>query len=185
MAVPVLLKIGDTEIDVHRRYTEGGFTAVPLKKVSVARSQSGKLFVNNLYEKYTIKMKGLAQELFEDLRFEYRKTSFIDLLSIVNRKEKFNGDGSTTVFTLSRRQRLDDTDALPVAFNPPGVTVTGLTFSNSVNGGLVTFVSPPASGTDNIEVVYFPIINGSITEMSDDFNQFRDEENWDLTFEEE
>ena len=185
MAVPILLKIGDTEISIHRRYTEGSFTATPLKKVSVARSQSGKLYVNKLYEKYTVKMKGIAQELFEDLRFEYRKTSFIDLLSIVNRKEKFDGDGSTTTFILSRRQRLDDTDALPIAFSPPGVTITGVTFSNTISGGEVVFVSPPASGTNNIEVVYFPIINGSITEMNDDFNQFKDEERWDLTFEEE
>ena len=184
MSIPDII-LGDVTINVHRRLPSNAFTATPIKKVSVQRSQDGTLFTQKLYEKYTISMRGLAQELYPALRFEYRKTDFIDLFSIVNRLEKLSGDGSTSVFTLSRRQRLDDSEALPLVFTPPGVTITsGLTLSNTATVGQIEFPSPPASGTNNIEVIYFPIINGSITDMNDNWNQFRGEETWDLTFEE-
>ena len=185
MAVPITLKLGDITIEVLRRLPSNAFTATPVKKSSVQRSQDGTLFTQKLYEKYTISMRGLAQELYPELRFEYRKTDFIDLFSIANRLEKLSGDGSTTIFTLSRRQRLDDTDALPLVFNPPGITITsGLTLSNTATVGQIEFPSPPASGTNNIEVIYFPIINGAVSEMNSNWNQFRGEETWDLTFEE-
>ena len=184
MSIPDII-LGDVTINVHRRLPSNAFTATPIKKVSVQRSQDGTLFTQKLYEKYTISMRGLAQELYPDLRFEYRKTDFIDLFSIVNRLEKLSGDGSTSVFTLSRRQRLDDSEALPLVFTPPGVTITsGLTLSNTATVGQIEFPSPPASGTNNIEVIYFPIINGTISEMNANWNQFRGEETWDLTFEE-
>lgn len=182
---PVELKIGDTTIGTHKRLPDFGFTATPNKQVSVQRSQTGKLFVNKLYEKYTIEISGLSQEQFEDLRFEFRKDVFIDLLSLVKRKEVFSGDGSTTIFFTSRRMRLDDVILIPPeAFTPPGVTVTGITFSNTATQGKLNFVTPPASGTDNVVVEYFPIINGTITDMTSNFDWTRDEETWSLNFEE-
>ncbi len=184
MSIPDII-LGDVTINVHRRLPSNAFTATPIKKSSVQRSQDGTLFTQKLYEKFTISIRGLAQELYPDLRFEYRKTDFIDLFSIVSRLEKLSGDGSTSVFTLSRRQRLDDSEALPLVFTPPGTTITsGLTLSNTATVGQIEFPSPPASGTNNIEVIYFPIINGSISDMNSNWNQFRGEETWDLTFEE-
>jgi hypothetical protein len=182
---PAELKMGDTVIGTHKRLPGFSFTASPTKAQSIQRSQTGKLYTNKLYEKYTINISGLSQEQFEDLRFEFRKDVFIDLLSIVKRKEVFSGDGSTTIFFTSRRMRLDDFILIPPeAFHPPGITVTGITFSNTATAGKLDFVSPPASGTDNIVVEYYPIINGIISEMTSTFDWTRDEENWNLTFEE-
>ena len=182
---PAELKIGDTVIGTHKRLPEFSFTANPKFGQSNRRSQDGTLYTNRLYEKYTIDISGLAQEQFEELRFEFRKDVFIDLFSIVRRKEVFSGDGSTTIFFTSRRMRLDDIVLLaPVAFHPPGTTIAGITFSNTATAGKLDFVTPPASGTDNIVVEYYPIINGIISEMTSTLDWTTDEETWNLTFEE-
>ncbi len=182
---PSELKIGDTVIGTHKRLPEFSFTANSKKAQSIQRSQDGTLYTNKLYEKYTIDITGLSQEQFEDLRFEFQKDVFIDLLSIVKRKEVFSGDGITTIFFTSRRMRLDDIVLLaPEAFHPPGTTITGITFSNTATTGKLNFVTAPASGTDNIVVEYYPIVNGIIAEMTSTFDWTTDEESWNLTFEE-
>lgn len=177
------IKIGDTTIVPIRRLPGSAFTANAILRRSTNRSQSGKLFVQTLFERYEVGINGLSQELYADIREEYERDEFIDLFFITDRKEVFSGDGSQVDFFTTRRVRLDDTLILPKAEHPIGVDDTGdATFVNEAARCKVTFGTPPASGTNNIAIRYFPIIKGVITELSSEFEWATDEETWSLTF---
>jgi hypothetical protein len=63
--------------------------------------------------------------------------------------EKFNGSGACTVFTLTRD--IDDPNYLEVVVG--GVQQTPYD-SYTVTNGLITFVTPPILGTNNVVVIY-------------------------------
>ncbi len=182
------LKIGDTTLAPLQRMGNPGFTASPTKVINGQRSQSGRLFTNELYTKYTIKVSGLALDLQEDLRREYERSDPIDLFSIVNRLEVFDADGTNAVFLTSRRLRLDDNNALPVAEHPIGTVVTAVTFTSAAGAtqGSFTFItgSTPSAGSQNVGVRYFPIFSGQILEFDSDYTWSEDEETYNLVFEE-
>ena len=63
--------------------------------------------------------------------------------------EKFNGSGACTTFTLTRS--VSDPNYLEVVVS--GVQQTPIDNYN-VSNGVITFVTPPALGTNNVVVIY-------------------------------
>ncbi len=179
--------IDDVTIVPVRRLPTSAFTANLVLRQSNARSQSGKLFVQTLFKKYTIRINGLSQELFEDLRRVHESAAFVDLFSIANRKEVFTGDGSTTEFFTTRRIRIDDGDVAAIVENPAGsvISPSNLTITNTSTRGSVVFdLGAPTNGS-SIVVRYFPIVRGVITVFESTLNWVRGEEVWSLIFEED
>lgn len=186
MGVPNII-IDDVTIQPLRRLPSSSHTANLVLRQSSVRSQSGKLFVQTLFKKYTIALNGLSQELYEDLRRVHESSTFVDFFTIVNRKEVFTGDGTTTEFFTTRRIRIDDGDVAPIVETPPGTVISPstLTITNTATRGSVVFdLGPPAIGV-SIVVRYFPIVRGVITVFDSSLNWVRGEETWSLIFEEE
>ena len=77
-------------------------------------------------------------------------------------KDTRSGDGSTTVFTLSKPSRTNDVDVFVenVRQEP--------TVAYSVSGTTLTFTEAPASGTDNIYVIHRVQASQSLTVNTDD-----------------
>ena len=90
--------------------------------------------------------------------------------------DEFNGDGSTTAFTLTRT---------PAANNAANYAVFvdnvyqryGASYSYTVTGDVLTFTGAPASGTNNIQVIQLngvntlnTVANGSISRVKLDFD---------------
>jgi hypothetical protein len=182
--IPTLI-IGGVSISPTRHLPSTAFTAVAKKSLSFQRSQNGKLYSQRNYEKYSVKVQGLSQTLYEDLRYEYCQDAFIDLYSIANRKELFIANGATSQFLTSRRIRTDDGNTLATTENPVG-TVVSATYAVATGGtqGLVTITGSTPSNGSIIAVKYFPIINGQIVEMDSDYDWINDTESWSLRFEE-
>lgn len=183
--IPFLI-IGDVTLQPLQWTPSNSFTASATKKITLVRSQSGKLYSQKSYEKYSVKISGVAYNLFPELRRQYERDDFIDLYSIANREEIFSGTGLTKGFFTTRRVRTDDALLYPIV-HVAGVTASGITVSVAAGGtmGLITFTgSTPASGTNNIDVTYFPIINGQISEMESDWDWVKGSETWRLGFEE-
>lgn len=174
--------IGDTVVTPLRRLPSSSFTANVIKRQSTKRSQTGKLFAQVLFQKYEVEVSGLSPNLFEDLRRESERNEFIDLSFITNRKEFFSGDGSQTVFLTSRRMRLDDANVATIVEHPVGTTITTVTLANTATQGQVTFDTPPASGTKNIVIRYFPIVKGIITEFDSVWDWVVGEESYTFIF---
>ena len=185
MSIPTLI-IGGTEITVTRRLPASAFTASAKKALSFQRSQDGTLYSQKNYEKYSIRIRGLSQDLFEDLREEYQQDTFIDLYSIVNRKEVITAPGTTRLFLTSRRIRIDDDAAAVVVESPEDTVITGISISNPAGAtqGHVLFTGATPSLDDQVVVRYYPIIEGQIVDLPSDYDWVRDEETWDLLFEE-
>lgn len=178
--------IGDTVIDPRKRFPSSNFTANVIKRQSTKRSQTGKLFVQVLYQKYEVVVNGLNGNLFDDLRGEFERNDFIDLSMIVNRKEFFTGTGSQTVFLTSRRFRLDDLVNVGVIVeHPVGTVITAFTLLNLTTQGQVTFTVAPSAGSNNIVIRYFPIIKGVMTQFDSGYDWVQGEEDWSFTFFEE
>jgi len=178
--------IGDTVIDPRKRFPSSSFTANVIKRQSFKRSQTGKLFVQTLFQRYEVDVSGVKGDLFEDLRREFERDEFIDLSMIVNKKEFFSGTGSQTVFLTSRRLRLDDpTNVGVIVEHPVGTIITAFTLANTSTQGQVTFNAAPSSGSNNIVIRYFPIIKGIITEIDSTLDWVAGEESWSFTFFEE
>lgn len=77
-------------------------------------------------------------------------------------KDTLSGDGSTTVFTLSKPSRTNDVDVFVenVRQEP--------TVAYSVSGTTLTFTEAPASGTDNIYVIHRVQASQSLAVNTDD-----------------
>lgn len=183
--IPQLI-IGDVTLQPLRMLPSNNFTASASKKITMLRSQSGKLYSQKSYEKYSIRVSGIAYDLFPQLRRQWERDDFIDLYSISNREEIFSGDGITMSFLTTRRARTDDILLYPIV-HVAGATASGITVSVATGNtqGLITFTgATPAAGTNNIDITYFPIVNGQIAEMESEWDWVKGNETWRLTFEE-
>lgn len=182
-SIPYLI-IGSTTIQPLQMLPSESFQANPLKKLTLLRSQSGKLYSQKSWEKYIIRVSGLAYGLFPSLRHEYERDDFIDLYSIANRKEVFGASGTTNTFLTSRRIRRDDDLLTPIVL--VGGITTSSTFVSAAGTTQGSFT--PAGGLISagvqVEITYYPIINGQIGEMTNNWNWEKGEETWSLTFEE-
>ena len=186
MAAPISLIIGDLTVIPHKRLPSNAFTAAAHKQLSFQRAQNGKLYSQKNYEKYSVHVQGLAQDMFEDLRHEYQKDIFIDLHFISNRKETITAPGATRLFLTTRRLRTDSNDVLPEVESPSGTVITGVTFSNPLGAtqGYVLFTGATPALNDEVIVSYFPIISGQLVDMNSDYNWVDGTESWDCQFEE-
>lgn len=185
MAIPTL-KIGSLTIAPLQRLPSSKFTAVVKKVQTAQRSANGQLFINRQYSKYTVQISGLAQTLFEDLRYLHEQDGALDLYSLANRKEVFSPSGATTTFFTSRRVRLDDSAVPPSVEYPEGTVLASSTYSivNGVTNALLTFGSVLPAGTNTV-IRYYPIIRGYITDYpTADYAWDRGEESWSIVFEE-
>lgn len=185
MGIPTL-KIDTVSIDATRRLPQASFNIAPSKKQTVARAVTGRLFIQAQYEKYSIGIQGISQKTYPDLRTLYQEGNQVDLYSIVPRKETFSPSGSTNQFVTTRKIRTDDASANIVVQFPAGTPLVGASYSvlNLTNTGKVTTTFTPAVGSSTLLVYYYPIIQGYIQPMTATYDWVRDEETWDLTFEE-
>ena len=72
--------------------------------------------------------------------------------------QEFNGDGSTTVFTLNQTVTQED-----IVVSVDGVIQESVDAFTVPNGTNLTFTEPPSTGTGNIFVIYLGATDTSIT----------------------
>ena len=77
----------------------------------------------------------------------------------------FSGNGSTTVFTLSRPV-VSQNDVLVIVNN----VEQNPSIAYSVNGSTITFTSAPSSGTNNVYVRYISTVTQAIVPSSGSIN---------------
>ena len=181
----VTLKIGSLTISPLRRLPSSKYTAAPVRQRVLQRAESGRAFVFNTYTKYTVTITGLAQTLFEDLRYLYEQDSALDLYSIANRKEVIIPTGLTITYLTSRRVRLDEGAVTPKVEWPEGSVLASSTYSivNGTTNATITFGSVLPAGT-NAVIRFYPILTGYINTMTDDYDWVLDESSWNISFEE-
>lgn len=182
---PTLI-IGGLTISPLRRLPQSKKRVAPTRAQVIQRSQNGTLFIQRLFSKYSIPISGVAQTLFEDLRYIYEQDDPVDLYAIVNRKELLTITGLTNRYTTSRRIRIDENPVKAIVEYPEGVVMASsqYTITNTSSQGVVTFNSVLASGT-NAVIRYFPIIKGYITDFNDSsYDWTTDEETYAFNFEE-
>lgn len=180
------LKIGGLTITTLRRLPSSKFTAVPKKVQAAQRSQDGTLYVQRQYTKYNVTITGLAQTLYEDLRYLYEQDEALDLYSLANRKEVISPTGSTTTYFTSRRIRTDDSAVTARLEYPEGTVMASSTYSilNGATNATLTFNNTLPAGT-NVVIRYWPIIGGYFIDMpTADYDPWTDEESWSILFEE-
>jgi len=185
MAAFPTLKIGNLTIDPLHRLPDSKFTSAPVRTQTTVRTQTGRLVVQRQYTKYSVQITGLAQTLYEDLRYLNEQDAEIDLYSIANRKEVLTITGLTQTYFLTRRVRQDEDVVSAVVEWPEGTALAASTWSilNGSTNATLTFGSVLPAGT-NAVVRYFPILGGYITEFDSDYDYVQDEESWTLTFDE-
>ena len=90
--------------------------------------------------------------------------------------DEFNGDGSTTAFTLTRTPAANSAANYAV-FIDNIYQRYGSSYAYSVSGTTITFTSAPASGTNNIQVIQLngvntlnTVANGAISKAKLDFD---------------
>ena len=72
--------------------------------------------------------------------------------------QEFNGDGSTTTFTLNQTVTQED-----IVVSVDGVVQESVDAYTVPNGTTLTFTAAPSSGTGNIFVIYLGTSGGSVT----------------------
>jgi len=80
--------------------------------------------------------------------------------------DTFNGDGSTTAFTLSRTPSVGN-GANIIVFVEGVYQRYGASYSYTTSGGTLTFSAAPASGTNNIQVIQLAESNNVIDTVLD------------------
>ncbi len=90
--------------------------------------------------------------------------------------DEFNGNGSTTAFTLTRTPAANNAHNYVVFINNVYQRY-GSSYAYTVSGATITFTSAPPSGTNNIQVIQLngvntlnTVANGSITKVKLDFD---------------
>jgi hypothetical protein len=90
--------------------------------------------------------------------------------------DEFNGNGSTTVFTLTRTPAANNAHNY-VVFIDNVFQRYGSSYAYTVTGATITFTSAPPSGTNNIQVIQLngvntlnTVANGAISKAKLDFD---------------
>ena len=90
--------------------------------------------------------------------------------------DEFNGNGSTTAFTLTRTPAANNAHNY-VVFIDNVFQRYGSSYAYTVSGATITFTSAPPSGTNNIQVIQLngvntlnTVANGSISKVKLDFD---------------
>lgn len=187
MALIPPLIIGDLTIDPTRRLPDAKFSTAPTKSQASLRTEDGSLFIFSRFTKYSVKITGLSQRGYDDLRYLYEQDDALSLYSIVRRKEVLTMTGVTLYYT-TRQIRTDDASVTAQVEWPEGTVLTSGTYtlvgSTTTNRGAVIFNSAIPAGQE-VVIRYFPIISGYILSMDQaDYDWTQDEESWGLTFEE-
>ena len=178
--------IGSLTLGVLQRLPSSRFTPTAKIQKKATRAEDGTMFSSRGWEKYSVAITGLAQDSFEDLRYEYQRTDAIDLYFIAPRKELLSPSGSTNNMFVSRRFRLDDADFYPIVQYPVGTSLPAAsrTFANTTLYGQVALTFTPVAGTNTFLVKYYPIIAGEIMSLDTDYEWNEDSESYSLVFEE-
>ena len=82
--------------------------------------------------------------------------------------QEFNGDGSTTTFTLNQTVTQED-----IVVSVDGVVQESVDAYTVPNGTTLTFTAAPSSGTGNIFVIYLGTSVGSVTPASQNKGNFK------------
>ena len=83
-------------------------------------------------------------------------------------KQEFNGDGSTTTFTLNRTVRAED-----IIVSVDGVVQESTDSYTVPDGTTLTFSAAPSSGTGNIFVMYMGTSMGSVAPAEENKGNFK------------
>ena len=82
--------------------------------------------------------------------------------------QEFNGDGSTTTFTLNQTVTQED-----IVVSVDGVVQESVDAYTVPNGTTLTFTAAPSSGTGNIFVIYLGTSVGSVTPAAQHKGNFK------------
>ena len=82
--------------------------------------------------------------------------------------QEFNGDGSTTIFTLNQTVAQED-----IIVSVDGVVQESVDAFTVPNGTNLTFTAAPSSGTGNIFVMYMGTSAGSVTPAAENKGNFK------------
>jgi len=82
--------------------------------------------------------------------------------------QEFNGDGSTTTFTLNQTVTQED-----IVVSVDGVVQESVDAYTVPNGTTLTFTAAPSSGTGNIFVIYVGTSVGSVTPAAQNKGNFK------------
>ena len=82
--------------------------------------------------------------------------------------QEFNGDGSTTTFTLNQTVTQED-----IVVSVDGVVQESVDAYTVPNGTTLTFTAAPSSGTGNIFVIYLGTSVGSVTPAAQNKGHFK------------
>ncbi len=82
--------------------------------------------------------------------------------------QEFNGDGSTTTFTLNQTVTQED-----IVVSVDGVVQESVDAYTVPNGTTLTFTAAPSSGTGNIFVIYLGTSVGSVTPATQNKGNFK------------
>ena len=82
--------------------------------------------------------------------------------------QEFNGDGSTTTFTLNQTVTQED-----IVVSVDGVVQESVDAYTVPNGTTLTFTAAPSSGTGNIFVIYLCTSVGSVTPAAQNKGNFK------------
>tara|TARA_R100001443_G_scaffold117354_1_gene141666 strand:- start:1462 stop:1911 length:450 start_codon:yes stop_codon:yes gene_type:complete len=82
--------------------------------------------------------------------------------------QEFNGDGSTTTFTLNQTVTQED-----IVVSVDGVVQESVDAYTVPNGTTLTFTAAPSSGTGNIFVIYLGTSVGSVTPAAQNKGNFK------------
>ena len=82
--------------------------------------------------------------------------------------QEFNGDGSTTTFTLNQTVTQED-----IVVSVDGVIQESVDAYTVPNGTTLTFTAAPSSGTGNIFVIYLGTSVGSVTPAAQNKGNFK------------
>ena len=185
-----LITIGDITIAEEQMLPSFSYVEAPQKVAHARRSGDGTLRTQTLYRKYQTVINGISFDHFPGLERECEKDVNVNLSSIKTRLEKFSGDASTTIFYLTRQTRVD-VNYKAVVEHPVGTVLTettDYTIANVVESGVlkgkITFTTAPASGTDNIAVTFYPLLEVFVTQCALSWNEWQGETGWQIVCEE-
>jgi len=185
-----LFKLGDITVQEAQMLPSFSYVETARKVAHARRSANGTLRTQRLYQKYQTIINGVSIDHFPGLEREYEKDANVDLSSIKRRMELFAGDAATLIFYITRQTRVD-TNYKAVVEYPIGTVLTegvDYTVANVTNGGVlkgeITFTNPPATGTDNIAISYYPILSVYVTQCNLTWNEWEGQTGWQIVCEE-
>ena len=155
----------------------------PRKLITYERTLDGSIIINYAVTsgdvavtKYHFELNGITVSERIGIRNEFLKSGSLTFKDLITIPEVFSHDGTTGAMALQRQLGSTDTSNIIVAVDGETQIVTITTGTNPTTGntyittgGVMTFSTDTAAGTNNIRVDYIPLYT---VVYSEDENQF-------------